>query len=67
MRKIQAVSVFAGLALMAACAPLTSQGRVEALQKAQPTGSAFTQRLAQAYRHSAVLEQTEMFDYIDAG
>ena len=67
MQKIQAVSVFAGLALLAACAPLTSQGRVEALQRAQPTGSNFTQRLAQEYRDLAVFEQKEMYDYIDAG
>lgn len=67
MRKIQAVSVLAGLLMMTGCASITSQGRVEALQKVQPTGSAFTQRLAQEYRDLAVFEQKEMFDYIDAG
>jgi OOP family OmpA-OmpF porin len=66
MHLVKRVCAVAGLLLLAACSGTTSNATVDALNKAQATGSAFTKNLATEYRAYANNEQKNTMDYADA-
>ena len=63
---VKRICAVAGLLLLAACSGAASNATVDALNKAQATGSAFTKNLATEYRRYANNEQNQMLDYADA-
>lgn len=66
MKAFRQIALVASLAVLGGCTAFNSFTEVEALNEAQPLGSAFTVELAKEYRLFANRELNEMFDYPDA-
>jgi OOP family OmpA-OmpF porin len=70
MKTLRSLIITAGMATIlgvtTGCTAFTSFSEVEALNEAQPVGSAFTQALASEYRDFSNSELKDMLDYPDA-
>lgn len=66
MKILRNALMITGVVAMTGCTAFTSFSEVDALNKAQPVGSPFTQALSVEYRDYANTELKEMFDYPDA-
>lgn len=66
MQLVKRVCAVAAVLLLAACSGARSNATVDALNKAEASGSAFTKNLTTLYRDYANDEQTRLFDYADA-
>ena len=66
MHLVKRMFAVAGILLLAACSGASSNATVDALNKAQASGSPFTKNLAMEYRAYANNEQEKMLDYADA-
>lgn len=66
MRLVQKIFTVAGILMLAACSGAASNATVDALNRAQASGSPFTKNLAMEYRAYANNEQQNMLDYADA-
>lgn len=66
MKILSRVVALLGLLAVAACSGYSSNSTVDALNKAQPTGSPFTKKLAVEYRDYANGRQNKALDYADA-
>lgn len=66
MHLVKKICAVAGLLLLAACTGASSNATVDALNRAQASGSPFTKNLASEYRTYANNEQEKTLDYADA-
>ena len=63
MTRLKILGALASLVLLGGCIGQD----IEAMRNAEPTGSAFTQALAEEYRQITIFEADEMYDWRDAG
>lgn len=63
MLSMRLLGALAAMGLLAGCVG----SEIEAMRNASPSGSAFTQGLAEEYRQITVFEADEMYDWRDAG
>ncbi len=66
MKIFRTLILVLGTAALGGCTAFSSFSEVDALNKAEPVGSPFTQALSREYRDYANTELKEMFDYPDA-
>ncbi|MDP9196681.1 MAG: OmpA family protein [Pseudomonadota bacterium] len=65
MRTGKLLAAMASLALLGGCAALQGESALEALNRAKPSGSGFTQALTEEYKALANFEWKDMYDYTD--
>ena len=66
MSRIRLFLVMGVLAGLTSCAAYTARVQLDALNKAVPSGSPFTQRLMVEYRDLANYDETELMSYVNA-
>ena len=66
MGKFRLLTVAAALLSLTSCAAYTARVQLDALNKAVPSGSPFTQRLTVEYRDLANYDETELMSYVNA-
>jgi OOP family OmpA-OmpF porin len=66
MGKFRLLAVALALLSLTSCAAYTARVQLDALNKAVPSGSPFTQRLTIEYRDLANYDETELMSYVNA-